>query len=111
MKKIEKKKNVKLKNQILKIHSQNKVSLTKILKEGSLKAMIESECINEELTNNNFNEDDTFDMIQYDATVTPSSKFILSLTDPDFTAYKVLDVATNTIYLRKTRFSNLDHID
>lgn len=52
--------------------------------------MIESECINEELTNNNFNEDDTFDMVQYDATVTPSSKFILSLTDPDFTAYKVL---------------------
>lgn len=66
---------------------QNKVSLTKILKEGSLKAIIESECIDEELKNNNFNEDDTFDM--YDATVTPSSKFILSLTDPDFTAYKV----------------------
>lgn len=67
---------------------QNKVSLTKILKEGSLKAMIESECIDEELQNNNFNEDDTFEMI--DATVTPSSKFILSLTDPDFTAYKVI---------------------
>lgn len=49
--------------------------------------MIESECIDEELKNNNFNEDDTFDMI--DVTVTPSSKFILSLTDPDFTAYKV----------------------
>lgn len=63
------------------------MSLTKILKEGSLKAMIESECINEELKFNNFNEDDTFDMI--DATVRPSSKFILSLTDPDFTAYKV----------------------
>lgn len=63
------------------------MSLTKILKEGSLKAIIESECIDEELKNNNFNEDDTFDM--YDATVTPSSKFILSLTDPDFTAYKV----------------------
>lgn len=66
---------------------QNKVSLTKILKEGKLKAIVESECIDEELQNNNFNEDDTFDMI--DATVTPSSKFILSLTDPDFTAYKV----------------------
>lgn len=63
------------------------MSLTKILKEGRLKATIESECIDEELKNNNFNEDDTFDMI--DATVTPSSKFILSLTDPDFTAYKV----------------------
>lgn len=58
------------------------MSLTKILKEGRLKATIESECIDEELKNNNFNEDDTFDMI--DATVTPSSKFILSLTDPDF---------------------------
>ena len=66
---------------------QNKVSLTKILKESNLKAMIESECIGEELKDNNFNEDDTFDMI--DVTVTPSSKFILSLTDPDFTAYKV----------------------
>lgn len=49
--------------------------------------MIESECIGEELKDNNINEDDTFDMI--DVTVTPSSKFILSLTDPDFTAYKV----------------------
>lgn len=63
------------------------MSLTKILKEGNLKATIESACIDEELKNNNFNEDDTFDMI--DATVTASSKFILSLTDPDFTAYKV----------------------
>lgn len=68
---------------------KNKVSLTKILKEGKLKAIVESECIDEELKNNNFNEDDTFDMI--DATVTPSSKFILSLTDPDFTAYKIDD--------------------
>lgn len=55
-----------------------------------MKATIESACIDEELKNNNFNEDDTFDMI--DATVTPSSKFILSLTDPDFTAYKVRQV-------------------
>lgn len=68
-------------------HSQNKVSLTKILKEGSLKASVEFQCIDEELKINNFNED-TFEMIE--ATVTASSKFILSLTDPDFTAYKVL---------------------
>lgn len=66
---------------------QNKVSLTKILKESNMKAMVESKCIDEEMKTNNFNEDDTFDMI--DVTVTPSSKFILSLTDPDFTAYKV----------------------
>lgn len=72
------------------------MSLTKILKEGSLKAAIESECINEELKINNFNEDDTFDMI--DATVTPSSKFILSLTDPDFTAYKVYFYSRTTTH-------------
>lgn len=66
---------------------QNKVSLTKILKESILKASVELNCIDEELKNNNFNEDDTFDMIE--TTVTASSKFILSLTDPDFTAYKV----------------------
>ncbi|XP_031627706.1 rhophilin-2-A [Contarinia nasturtii] len=70
---------------------KNKVSLTKMLKESSLKAMIESECIDEELKNNDFNEDDTFDMIDLSVTVTPSSKFILSLTDPDFTAYKIDD--------------------
>lgn len=43
---------------------QNKVSLTKILKEASLKALVECECIDEELKNLNFNEDDTFDMIE-----------------------------------------------
>lgn len=82
---------------------QNKVSLTKILKEGSLKATIESECIDEELQNNNFNEDDTFEMI--DATVTPSSKFILSLTDPDFTAYKVIYLTANRVqYCRRSKY-------
>lgn len=81
--------------------SQNKVSLTKILKEGNLKAMIESECIDEELKNNNFNEDDTFDMV--DVTVRPSSKFILSLTDPDFTAYKVLIYIESSITLLKLK--------
>lgn len=63
------------------------MSLTKILKESSLKASVEFGCIDEELKDNNFNDDDTFDM--FEATVTASSKFILSLTDPDFTAYKV----------------------
>lgn len=66
-----------------------------MLKESSIKAIIESECIDEELKINNFNEDDTFDMIDLSVTITPSSKFILSLTDPDFTAYKVQ-------YLRNT---------
>lgn len=69
------------------------------MKESSLKALIETECIDEELQNNNFNEDDTFDMIE--ATVTASSKFILSLTDPDFTAYKVIYMPLAYIYIYK----------
>lgn len=44
--------------------SQNKVSLTKILQEASLKTLIEMECIDEELKINNFNEDESFEMIE-----------------------------------------------
>lgn len=43
---------------------QNKTSLTKILQEAHLKALIESECIDEDFQQNLFIDNENFDMIE-----------------------------------------------
>lgn len=113
---------------------QNKISLTKILREASLKTLIETETIDEELKKNNFNEDESFEMVE--ATISgkssisetvflswlmhssflisfaAASKFVLSLTDPDFTVYKVCERFINiclskSIELNSTQFNSI----